>query len=591
MATPIRGASAAGPQPASGLFDENLGRQFLQFIQGAIRASHPEVPISQTLISNGVRIFAGSPDGASTDAKSWLLDIERGMDYVPVERLTWVFFRDRFKKYELKFLRLLQYGSNLVHTEADICKKFREGLRIEILKQVATHQDTMFDGLVERAKATEEVELLLRLADRSERERPRRPYGLGESSSRPGKRARVAAPQRSSTCPRPTAPPRGRSQSRAFGSASRTEAHGRPQQSRGPALSEARQSALVYATHRRDDHDEADVIAVNVDRVYRRCPLMVQEEIFPTDLMKLPLEEFDLILANRMIRKGYEVFLATILNTKGSLSQIEEIRTVREFPDVFPKELPGLPPDRDVEFDIETYPDSAPVSMAPYRMALKELKVQLQELLNRGSIRPSSSPWGALIDLRSGYYQLRVKDSDVSKTAIRTRYGHYESLVMPFDLTNAPAAFMDMMNRVFRPYWDQFVVVFIDDILAEHVEHLRIVLQQLRSHRLYAKLSKCEFWLKKVTFLGYVVSEIRCFLGLAGYYWHFIEGFSIIAAPLKKLLRNDVPFVCTEAHQTSFQKLKEPLTQAQVLVQPESGNHDFAVYNDVSHSRLGCVMM
>ncbi|KAK8619690.1 hypothetical protein V6N13_135972 [Hibiscus sabdariffa] len=343
-----------------------------------------------------------------------------------------------------------------------------------------------------------------------------------------------------------------------------------------------------------------------------------------------------------------EVFLATILNTKSSLSQIEEIRTVKEFPDVFPEELPGLPPDRDVEFEIETYPGSAPVSMAPYRMApkeLKELKVQLQELLDRGFIRPSSSPWGApvlfvkkkdgslrlcidyrklnnltvknkyplpriddlfdqfrgatvfsKIDLRSGYYQLKVKDSDVAKTAIRTRYGHYEFLVMPFGLTNAPAAFMDMMNQ------------------AEHVEHLRIVLQTLRDHRLYAKLSKCEFWLKKISFLGHVVSaegiqvdpgkieaivswkqpknvsEIRSFLGLAGYYRRFVEGFSIIAAPLTKLLKKDVPFVWTEAQQASFEKLKEALTQAPVLVQPESGK-DFAVYNDASHSGLGCVLM
>ena len=116
------------------------------------------------------------------------------------------------------------------------------------------------------------------------------------------------------------------------------------------------------------------------------------------------------------------------------------------------------------------------------------------------------------IDLRSGYYQLRVKEGDVPKTAFRTRYGHYEFLVMPFGLTNAPAAFMDLMNRVFRPYVDQFVVVFIDDILVyskdaqEHEQHLRIVLETLREKKLYAKLSKCDFWLKKVSFLGHIVS-------------------------------------------------------------------------------------
>ena len=116
------------------------------------------------------------------------------------------------------------------------------------------------------------------------------------------------------------------------------------------------------------------------------------------------------------------------------------------------------------------------------------------------------------IDLRFGYYQLRVKEVDVQKTAFRTRYGHYEFLVMPFGLTNAPATFMDLMNKVFRPYVDQFVVVFIDDILVyskdaqEHEQHLKIVLQTLREKKLYAKLCKCDFWLKEVSFLGHIVS-------------------------------------------------------------------------------------
>ena len=159
------------------------------------------------------------------------------------------------------------------------------------------------------------------------------------------------------------------------------------------------------------------------------------------------------------------------------------------------------------------------------------------------------------IDLRSGYYQLKVNEGDVPKTAFRTRYGHYEFLIMPFGLTNAPTAFMDLMNRVFRPYVDQFVVVFIDDILVyskdahEHEQHLRIVLETLREKKLYAKLSKCDFWLKEVSFLGHIVStegirvdpakieavvnwkspqnvtEVRSFLGLAGYYRRFVRGF------------------------------------------------------------------
>ena len=203
---------------------------------------------------------------------------------------------------------------------------------------------------------------------------------------------------------------------------------------------------------------------------------------------------------------------------------------------------------------IEVVQGTTPISRAPYRMApteLKELKTQLQELLDKGFIRPSVSPWGTpvlfvkkkdgtlrmcidyqqinkvtvkkkyplpriedlfdqlrgasvflKIDLRSGYYQLRVKEVDVPKTAFKTRYGHYEFLVMPFGLTNAHVAFMDLMNRVFHPYLDQFVVVFIDDILVyskaaqEHEHHLRIVLQTLRENKLFAKLSKCDFWLK-----------------------------------------------------------------------------------------------
>ena len=154
-----------------------------------------------------------------------------------------------------------------------------------------------------------------------------------------------------------------------------------------------------------------------------------------------------------------------------------------------------------------------------------------------------------------------MKDVDVPKIAFRTRYGHYEFLVTPFRLTNAPTAFMDLMNRMFRPYLDQFVVVFIDDILVysrdeqEHEQHLKIVLQTLREKKLYAKLSKCDFWLKEVSFLGHIVSaegirvdpakiealvnwkppqsvtEVKIFLGLAGYYRGFVKGFSIIAFP------------------------------------------------------------
>ncbi|KAG8486038.1 hypothetical protein CXB51_019344 [Gossypium anomalum] len=191
---------------------------------------------------------------------------------------------------------------------------------------------------------------------------------------------------------------------------------------------------------------------------------------------------------------------------------------------------------------------------------------------------------------------------------------------MPFGLTNAPAVFIDLMNSIFRPYLDKFVVVFIDDILiyskdeTEHTVHLRIVLQTLRNKQLYAKFSKSEFWLREVGFLGHIVSgdgirvdpskisaiidwkppknvtEVRSFLGLAGYYRQFVNGFSIIAAPMTRLLRKDVKFEWTEECQQSFEELKKLLTEAPVLVQPESGK-EFVVYSDASLNGLGCVLM
>ncbi|KAI3790633.1 hypothetical protein L2E82_03826 [Cichorium intybus] len=202
------------------------------------------------------------------------------------------------------------------------------------------------------------------------------------------------------------------------------------------------------------------------------------------------------------------------------------------------------------------------------------------------------------IDLRFGYHQVRVKDEDVRKTAFRTRYGHYEFLVMPFGLTNAPAVFMDLMNRVCKPFLDRFVIVFIDDILAfskseaEHEVHLREVMRTLKNEQLYAKLSKCDFWLREVQVLGHVVSaegikvdpakieavmkweppktptEVRSFLGLAGYYRRFIQDFSKIAVPLTQLTRKEVKFVWGEKQQEPFEILKKKLCEALVLSLP-----------------------
>ncbi|GJZ28743.1 putative reverse transcriptase domain-containing protein [Tanacetum coccineum] len=378
----------------------------------------------------------------------------------------------------------------------------------------------------------------------------------------------------------------------------------------------------------------------------------------------------------KYIEKGCQVYLAQVTTKKAEdkseEKRLEDVPIVREFPEVFPEELPGLPPTRQVEFQIDLVPGAAPVARAPYRLApaeMQELSTQLQELSDRGFIRPSSSPWGApvlfvkkkdgsfrmcidyrelnkltvknryplpriddlfdqlqgsrvysKIDLRSGYHQLRVREEDISKTAFRTRYGHYEFQVMPFGLTNAPAVFMDLMNRVCKPYLDRFVIVFIDDILIysksrkEHEGHLKLILNLLKKEELYAKFSKCEFWLSKVQFLGHVIdsegihvdpakieaikdwaspktpTEIRQFLGLAGYYRRFIEGFSKIARPMTKLTQKSVKFEWGEKAEAAFQLLKQKLCSAPILALPE-GSENFVVYCDASHKGLGAVLM
>jgi hypothetical protein len=296
------------------------------------------------------------------------------------------------------------------------------------------------------------------------------------------------------------------------------------------------------------------------------------------------------------------------------VQEIQDIPVVCEYLDVFPEEFPGLPPERDVEFVIELKPSTAPISRRSYCMSpneLAELKTQLQDLLEKGFIRPSSSPWGypaifvkkkdqtlqmcvdyrplnevtiknkyplpridilfdqligarvfSKIDLRSGYHKIRIRPEDIPKTAFTTRYGLFEYLVMSFILSNSPAHFTYLMNSVFMPELDKFVVVFIDDILIyskneeEHAKHLQIVLTRLREHQLYAKFSKCTFWLEEIQFLGHVlfakgiavdpskvkdilewnspttVHQVQSFLELAGYYRRFIPDFSKIVKPI-----------------------------------------------------------
>ncbi|GJX66876.1 putative reverse transcriptase domain-containing protein [Tanacetum coccineum] len=322
---------------------------------------------------------------------------------------------------------------------------------------------------------------------------------------------------------------------------------------------------------------------------------------------------------------------------KSKDKRLEDVIIVRDFLKVFLKGLPGITPTRQVEFQINLVHGAAPVAWAPYRLApskMKELSNQLQELSDKGFIRPSSSPWGALvlfvkkkgssvyskIDPRSGDYQLIVHEEDIPKTAFRTRYGHYEFQVMPFGLTSVPAVFMDLMNPVCKPYLDKFIIVFIDDILIyskrkqEHEEHLKLILELLKKEELYAKFSKREFWIPKVQFLGLVINskgihvdpakiesikdwaspktttEIHQFLGLAIYYQRFIEGFSKIAKSMTKLTQKKVKFDWGDKHEAAFQLLKQKLCSAAILALPE-GAKNFIVYCDASHKGLGVVLM
>lgn len=357
-------------------------------------------------------------------------------------------------------------------------------------------------------------------------------------------------------------------------------------------------------------------------------------------------------------------------NKGGDFSAAEVQKTLEEFSDVFPKELPKeLPPSRNVDFEIELEPGKPPPSRPTYRLTseeLAELKSTLDDLLSRGFIRPSTSPYGAPIlfvkkkdgtrrmvidyrllnritvknkyplpridelldqlsgakvfsklDLMSGYHQIRIKATDVHKTAFRTRYGHYEFRVLPFGLTNAPATFMRLMNDIFRPLLDKCVLVFLDDILVysrnakEHVCHLREVLRLLREHKLYAKLSKCAFFQSSTDFLGHVISaegikvdprkikaiknwtvpqctkDVRSFHGLASYYRKFVPKFATIAAPLTDLLGSKSKFQWTPEAQRSFETLKEALTSAPVLQPFHDTTDPIRVTTDASDVAVG----
>ncbi|GKC45648.1 putative reverse transcriptase domain-containing protein [Tanacetum coccineum] len=419
------------------------------------------------------------------------------------------------------------------------------------------------------------------------------------------------------------------------------------------------------------DVELADGKIIGINTIIRGCTLNFLDHPFNINLMPVELGSFDVIVGMDWLAKyhavidcaekivQHHVFLAHVttkeIEDKSGEKRLEDVPIIRDFPEVFLEDLSGLPPTRQVEFQIDLVPSTSPVARAPYRLApfeMKELSEQLQELSDKGFIRPSSSPWGApilfvkkkdgsfrmcidyrelkkltmknryplpriddlfdqlqgssvysKIDLRSGYHQLRVREEDIPKTSFRTRYGHYEFQVMPFGLTNAPAVFMDLMNRVCKPYLDKFVIVFIDDILIyskdkkKHEEHLKAILELLKKEELYAKFSKCEFWIPKVQFLGHVIdcqgihvdpakiesikdwaspktpTEIRQFLSLSGYYRRFIEGFSKIAKPMTKLTQKKVAFEWGDKQEAAFQTLKNKLCSAPILALPQGAEN------------------
>ncbi|KAI3412628.1 Hydrolase_4 domain-containing protein [Psidium guajava] len=376
-------------------------------------------------------------------------------------------------------------------------------------------------------------------------------------------------------------------------------------------------------------------------------------------------------------RKGEETFLAVLkeVDPKGGMDDVpKEVTQVLEaFKDVMPLELPKkLPPMREVDHRIELVSDARPPAMAPYRMAppeLEELRKQLKGLLDSGYIRPSKAPFGAPVlfqkkhdgslrmcidyralnkltvknkypipliadlfdqlggarwftklDLRSGYYQVRIAEGDEPKTACVTRYGSYEFLVMPFGLTNAPATFCTLMNKVLQPFLDQFVVVYLDDIviysrtLEEHIKHIKQVFQVLREHELYVKREKCAFAQQEVPFLGHIVgdgrvrmdpakiesivgwepptkvTELRSFLGLTNYYRRFVKGYSSITAPLTDMLKKDKTWEWTERCQGAFERLKKAMTEEPVLALPDCSK-PYEVETDASDFAIGCVIM
>ncbi|KAA3462044.1 DNA/RNA polymerases superfamily protein [Gossypium australe] len=362
---------------------------------------------------------------------------------------------------------------------------------------------------------------------------------------------------------------------------------------------------------------------VLVDKMCRNCPLTARVNC-GSKCIELKYENGNIIrvdsgrsdnlpviistmVAEKYLRKGYESYLAFVLNTQESKVKIESMPMVCEYPDVFLEELPGLPPVREFEFGIELVSGTAPISVAPYRMApleLKELKVQLQELTDKGFARLSYSSWGApvlFVKKKDGSMRLCIDYRQLNKVTVKNKY-HMPRIDDLFDQLKGAIVFSKIDIR--SGYYQ----------LRVKEQDVPKTAFRTRDKQLYANFSKSEFWLREVRFLGHVVSsdgirvdpskisaivkwklprnvsEVRRFLGLARYYRRFVKGFSMIATPMTKLLHKDVKFEWNKKCQQSFERLKTLLIEAPVLVQPESGK-EFIVYSDASLNGFGCVLM
>ncbi|KAA3470789.1 reverse transcriptase [Gossypium australe] len=554
-------------------------------------------------LKNSIRVFDElpcTPDECLKCAISLLRDPAYHWlnTFVSVGRIT-------VTEYEREFVRLSKYARECVSTEAIMFKRFGDGLNEDFCVLIEILELKEFVVLVERACKAEELNKEKRKADLkagySRRDREKQHSSFKSQAISMAIMGNLVSSVALKSTLSDIVLKRLRRKNFRIVRSSNTANRGRPPRyaengasSKGvtkdtAVRSKARAPARAYAIRAREEATSPDVIP---------------------DLMLLPFDEFDVIMgidwltlhdtvvnckrnvielkcengeiiwidsdesgelpvmislmtAQRYVRKGCEACLAYVLNTKESELKVESVLVVDEYPKVFSKELPGLPPVREIEFGIDLVPGTSPISIALYRMAPTELKVlrtQLQELTDKGFARPN----------------------------------RFEIRLLSVESKRVGCAENRFQNK------------------SEHVEHLRTILQTLIDKKLYANFSKSEFWLREVKFLGLIVSgdgirvdpsnisaiidwkaprnvsEVRSFLGLAGYYRWFVKGFSMISTPMTKLLQKDVKFVWSEKCQQSFQKLKVLLIEAPILVQPELGK-EFVIYSDASLNGLGCV--